>query len=227
MYRAPFHLLSLLAVSAALSLPGCANSWNTSPHIVYGPRFSNMVLCGDALTTGEIPLGNIRRIVVPSERVVVMEGAPADRVVVYVDKCLGGGSHPPEVLDIADVQRGMGCCFRVLEDRIEITEFRVILQSGNAVELALIVPPDVEVVTDSTLGATYSESEGFSPVLNPEGEWCRLQETPDPEGAQAFRDDVWPREWFVAASAPLNLDNTTSGESNLSESRPAVTATAE
>ncbi len=227
MNRWQLHLLSILAVSAGLYTAGCASSWNTPAHIVYSPPFNNMIMSGDALTMGEIPLGDVRRIVIPSERVVVMEGAPSDQVLVYVDKSLGGGSHPPEVLDIADVQNGMGCCYRVLEDRIEITEFGVILQSGNAVELALIVPPDIEVVTDSSLGATYSESEGFSPVLNPEGEWHPLQETPDPEGARTFRDDVWPREWFVAASTPLNAEIAISGGSTPSENQPTVTATAE
>lgn len=193
-----------LAATAGMLLAGCHGPWNTPAHIVRSDGFNYMIHGGDALTLGEIPLNGATRIAVPSERVSIMEGEPSDRIQIYVKKSLGETSHPPDVIDIADMQHGMGCCYRVLDDRIEITEFGVILQSGNCVDLALVVPPGIEVITDSSLGATYSESEGLSPVLKVEEDWRELEETPDPDGARACRDEHWPREWFVARGANDN-----------------------
>ncbi len=187
----------VITASLCVMALGCSVFPMTPAHIVHGPGGNPMIIDGKALAIGEIPLEGVTRIVIPNERATIMEGEPSDSITVFISKSLNGANHPPDLQDIADFQHGMGCCYRRVGDRLEITSFGEFHRAGTLVRLALVIPKGVAVETNSSLAASESDLNGMSP-MSPGGDWLELEDTPDPEGAKATRTDEWPREWFVA-----------------------------
>jgi hypothetical protein len=159
------------------------------------------VFSGTIYQRGTFALGTHDKLVVPANALVV-EGAPAGTVEVFVGKHLGFAGHPPESMSAASVRRNMGLATKEDGTGLALStygEFDTRIEGKSAITLVLRVPAGLAVVLrhalfgDAAAAATWPNTDKPEPkedagrigywyaAVNPSPGWKAMPLQDDPQ----------------------------------------------
>ena len=153
---------------ALVLLPSCNSKSNsTDPSVILLNEHSvdERVDNGIAYDAGVLDLEKAKKVVLPDTAVVRWSGEHG-KILLFLEKRMGFGGHPPEPMSIQGARKNMGCAFRKEGDALIIATFGEFstMEGGTDMKVVAILPD----------GVAMDQRKGLSGPKSAAQEWHGL-----------------------------------------------------